>query len=384
MSKYSNNFKLEVVKYYNKQHYGYQCTANKFNIPSLTTVKKWVKKYNEHGEKELLKNLKSSYSGEFKQSVIEYMHKNHLSAQETAIHFNLGSVDQATRWERIYYKVIVIDELRHEFKLEALLKYAEVTRSTFYYQLNRIKEPDKYKEIKEEITAIYHENKGRYGYRRITLELHNRGFIINHKTVRRLMKELELQCFVRAQKYKSYKGEVGKICDNLLNREFETKEPNQKWVTDVTEFKVHNEKLYLSPILDLFNGEVISFNLSRHPVFAQVVDMLENAFNKIPDNTNLILHSDQGWQYQMKQYQHLLKEKGIRQSMSRKGNCLDLAENFFGLLKSELFYMKEYKTIEELEKDIIEYIDYYNNKRIKSKLKGMSPVQYRTHSQRAA
>ena len=132
------------------------------------------------------------------------------------------------------------------------------------------------------------------------------------------------------------------------------------------------------------SGEVISFNLSRHPVFAQVVDMLENAFNKIPDNTNLILHSDQGWQYQMKQYQHLLKEKGIRQSMSRKGNCLDLAENFFGLLKSELFYMKEYKTIEELEKDIIEYIDYYNNKRIKSKLKGMSPVQYRTHSQRAA
>ena len=163
---------------------------------------------------------------------------------------------------------------------------------------------------------------------------------------------------------------------------FEAEEPNQKWVTDVTEFKVHNEKLYLSPIVDLFNGEVVSFNLSRHPVFAQVVDMLEKAFIKIPNGTNLILHSDQGWQYQMKQYQSLLKDKGIRQSMSRKGNCLDnsLAENFFGLLKSELFYMKEYKTIEELEKDIIEYIDYYNNKRIKSKLKGMSPVQYRTHS----
>ena len=215
-------------------------------------------------------------------------------------------------------------------------------------------------------------------------ELHNRGFIINHKTVRRLMKELELQCFVRAQKYKSYKGEVGKICDNLLNREFETKEPNQKWVTDVTEFKVHNEKLYLSPILDLFNGEVISFNLSRHPVFAQVVDMLEKAFMKIPNNTNLILHSDQGWQYQMKQYQYLLEQKGIRQSMSRKGNCLDnaCAENFFGILKSELYYIKEkeYKNIEELEKDIIEYIEYYNNRRIKSKLKGMSPVQYRKHS----
>lgn len=135
----------------------------------------------------------------------------------------------------------------------------------------------------------------------------------------------------------------------------------------------------------MFNGEVISFNLSKHPVFTQVVDMLEKAFSKIPDNTNLILHSDQGWQYQMKQYQHLLKEKEIRQSMSRKGNCLDnsLVENFFGLIKSELFYMKEYKTIEELETDIIEYIDYYNNKRIKGKLKGMSPVQYRVHSQAA-
>lgn len=249
-----------------------------------------------------------------------------------------------------------------------------------------MKEPDKYKEIKEEITAIYHENKGRYGYRRMTIELHNRGMNINHKTVLKLMKELGLQCFIRAQKYKSYKGEVGKICDNLLNREFEAEEPNQKWVTDVTEFKVHNEKLYLSPIVDLFNGEVISFNLSRHPVFAQVVDMLEKAFSKIPDNTNLILHSDQGWQYQMKQYQSLLKNKGIRQSMSRKGNCLDnsLAENFFGLLKSELFYTKEYQTIEELEKDIIEYIEYYNNRRIKSKLKGMSPVQYRTQTLKVA
>ena len=198
------------------------------------------------------------------------------------------------------------------------------------------------------------------------------------------MKELGLQCFVRVQKYKSYKGEIGKICDNLLNRDFETEEPNQKWVTDVTEFKVHNEKLYLSPIVDLFNGEVVSYNLSRHPVFHQVVDMLEKAFNKIPNNTNLILHSDQGWQYQMKQYQYLLEQKGIRQSMSRKGNCLDnaCAENFFGVLKSELYYIKEkeYQNIEELEKDIIEYIEYYNNRRIKSKLKGMSPVQYRKHS----
>ena len=136
--------------------------------------------------------------------------------------------------------------------------------------------------------------------------------------------------------------------------------------------------------IDLFNGEIVSYNLSKHPIFNQITDMLEKAFKKIPDNTNLILHSDQGWQYQMKRYQYLLEKKGIKQSMSRKGNCLDnsLAENFFGILKSELYYIKEkeYENIEELEKDIVEYIDYYNNRRIKSKLKGMSPVRYREHS----
>ena len=270
--------------------------------------------------------------------------------------------------------------------MKELLKLAEIPRSTFYYHLKQLKKIDKYEKIKEEIFSIFHENKGRYGYRRITLELRNRGFIINHKTVYSLMKILGLKSIQRPKrKYISYKGTIGKIADIFLNREFKADKPNQKWATDVTEFKINDEKLYLSPIVDLFNGEIISYNLSRHPVFNQVVDMLQKAFNKIPDNTNLILHSDQGWQYQMKQYQHLLKEKGIRQSMSRKGNCLDnsLAENFFGLLKSELFYMKEYKKIEDLEKDIIEYIDYYNNKRIKGKLKGMSPVQYRVHSQAA-
>ena len=260
-----------------------------------------------------------------------------------------------------------------------------MSRSTFYYHLKSLNKEDKYKIEKDEILSIFHENKGRYGYRRVTLEMRNRGYIINHKTVARLMKIMGLQSIQRKKrKYNSYKGTVGKVAENLLKRNFKSNKPNQKWVTDVTEFKVNNEKLYLSPIVDLFNGEVISYNLSRRPVFNQVVNMLKEAFKKIPDNTNLILHSDQGWQYQMKKYQRLLREKGIRQSMSRKGNCLDnaCAENFFGILKSELYYIKEkqYKNIEDLEKDIIEYIDYYNNKRIKCQLKGMSPVQYRENT----
>ncbi len=200
------------------------------------------------------------------------------------------------------------------------------------------------------------------------------------------MNILNLKAIIRKKrKYSSYKGTIGKIANNVLNRDFKADKPNQKWVTDVTEFKVNNEKLYLSPIVDLYNGEIISYNLSKHPNFNQIIDMLNKAFRKIPNDTNLILHSDQGWQYQMKQYQAKLKKKGIIQSMSRKGNCIDnsCAENFFGILKSELFYVNEYKTLYELEKDIHEYIKYYNNNRIKSKLR-MSPVNYRTHSQQSA
>ena len=176
-------------------------------------------------------------------------------------------------------------------------------------------------------------------------------------------------------------GEQGKIVANVLERNFKATTPNQKWATDVTEFNVAGNKLYLSPIIDLFNQEIISYELTERPVFKQIVIMLEKAFKKIPNNTNLILHSDQGWQYQMKRYQYLLKQKGITQSMSRKGNCLDNAiiENFFGTLKSELFYLKKYDSIVQLKKEIKEYIFYYNNDRIKSKLNKMSPIKYRTH-----
>jgi transposase InsO family protein len=272
-------------------------------------------------------------------------------------------------------------ELRHKYDLEVLLNYTNMARSSFYYYQKQSKTPDKYKSIKALIKSIYHKHKGRYGYRRITDELNNQGIIINHKTILRLMKLLGLKSIIRVKKYKSYKGEHGKIAPNILNRSFKALAPNQKWATDITEFNVLGNKLYLSPIIDLYNQEIISYQLTERPVFNQVVMMLKKAFKKIPNNTNLTLHSDQGWQYQMKQYQHLLQQKGIVQSMSRKGNCLDNAiiENFFGTLKSELFYLKKYKSINQLKIEINEYINYYNNERIKSNLNKMSPIQYRAH-----
>lgn len=267
-----------------------------------------------------------------------------------------------------------------------MLELANIPRSTFYYYLKKQTKPDKYRIEKEEITAIYHENKGRYGYRRITMEMRNRGYIINHKTVQRLMKILGLKCMVRIKRYRSYKGNVGKVAPNIINRDFHADYPNQKWTTDITEFSLLGRKLYLSPILDMYNGEIISYNISERPYLFQVIDMLDKAIGKVPDTNGIILHSDQGWQYQHKKYQEKLKTNGIIQSMSRKGNCLDNAimENFFGLLKSELLYLKKFNDFGEFVVELEEYIRYYNNKRIKSKLKGLSPVQYRIQSSKVA
>lgn len=246
--------------------------------------------------------------------------------------------------------------------------------------------PDKYSEIKVLIQGIFSENKGRYGYRRITLELRNQGYLINHKTVQRLMQQLGLKSLIRVKKYRSYRGNVGKIAPNILTRDFKAEKPNQKWVTDVTEFSILGEKLYLSPILDLYNGEIISYEIRRRPVLGLVTDMLKKALAKLGDEEHPIVHSDQGWQYQNKNYQNLLKTRHLTQSMSRKGNCLDnsVMENFFGHLKSELFYIQKFESINEFLIELEKYIYYYNNYRIKSKLKGLSPVNYRIQSQMTA
>jgi transposase InsO family protein len=273
----------------------------------------------------------------------------------------------------------VIWELRHKHEIWLLIEVSGLARSTYYYYARRRTESDKYSAVREQITGIYHENRERYGYRRITLEMHNRGQIINHKTVQRLMKDLGLFCRVRMKKYHAYKGEVGKIAPNLLERDFEATAPNQKWVTDITEFSLLGQKLYLSPVLDLYSRDIVSYTIADRPVLAMAIEMLKQAFEQIPDGSNLILHSDQGWHYQHKHYQDILKSKGIRQSMSRKGNCLDNAvmENFFGVLKSELLYLQDFDSVEHFKGELISYMDYYNHKRIKVKLKGLPPAIHR-------
>ena len=272
------------------------------------------------------------------------------------------------------------------FRLDLLLETARLARSTYYYQLKQLDKRDKNQDLKVEIQSIYNEHKGNYGYRRVTLELRNRGFVINHKKVQRLMKILSLTARIRRKrKYSSYQGEIGKKADNLIQRQFEASKPMEKCYTDVTEFAIPNstQKLYLSPVLDGFNSEIIAYNLSTSPNLEQVKVILDQAFTA-DWYEKTILHSDQGWQYQHDSYHRFLESKGIQASMSRRGNSPDngMMESFFGILKSEMFYgyEKNFRSLEDLEQAIVNYIDYYNNKRIKVKLKGLSPVQYRTKS----
>ena len=279
-------------------------------------------------------------------------------------------------------KAFIIAELRQRYPLKTLLELSGIARSTYYYHLKQ-KRKDKYKDEKQEITEIYKANKGRYGYRRICAVMRAKGWEINHKTVLKLMKSLKL-CGKQSKsgKYRSYKGEVGKVAENLLHREFKADKPFEKLTTDVTEFKIGNEKVYLSPVLDMYNREIVAYSISTSPNLQQIRDMLDGLFQKLPADARPLFHSDQGWQYQHAVYQKLLAEHNITQSMSRKGNCMDngIMENFFGRLKVEMFYGEIFESPRGFIEQLEEYIHYYNNERISLNLKGMSPVQFRTHS----
>jgi len=260
-----------------------------------------------------------------------------------------------------------------------------LSRSTYYYEISKTDTvAEKNQWLMEEISEIFNLHKGRYGVRRIHAELANRGKEVNHKRVQRLMNVMGLKGKRPKEKYHSYQGEVGKTAANIINRDFSTTAPLEKWTTDISQFSFSWGKCYLSPILDMNTNEVISYDLSLHPDMKQIRRMLDVAFDKFPHVSGLIFHSDQGWQYQHESYRNALIKHGIIQSMSRKGNCYDncIMETFFGRLKNEMFYgqEKEYISFEKFSDAVRDYINYYNNERIQAKTKWMPPVKYREAS----
>ncbi|MGG0238484.1 IS3 family transposase [Bacillus rhizoplanae] len=395
---YSMQDKLDVLNYMNENGTSPNEVAVIFNISSPGIIRKWRIQLRTQG----IDALESKKKGRPSMTKKNQKSTQNQTPAEGSVEALQAEIERL-RMENAYFKKVeclsskqgkitkqdksqVIYELRNEFPVKALLKLAEIPRSTYYYWVKNFNRPDKDEELKILIQTIYDEHEGRYGYRRIRDELTNQGHKVNHKKFQRIMKELGLKSLVRMKKYRSYKGKIGKVAPNILERNFTAEKPNEKWVTDITEFKLFGEKLYVSPMLDLFNGEIIAYTIGSRPTYSLVSKMLEKSFERLTEEDELLIHSDQGWHYQMKKYRHALKERRITQSMSRKGNCYDNAviENFFGIMKSEFLYLNDFENIEHFKQELKKYIDYYNHKRIKAKLKGMSPVQYRAHALKAA
>ncbi|SQC50696.1 Integrase core domain [Listeria newyorkensis] len=267
-----------------------------------------------------------------------------------------------------------------------LLKVTGMPKSTYMYWQKRLVASSPRDDLETVIQSIYEENNQDYGHRRIGLALRKRGIVVNHKKVLKITRKLGILCtkYTRKsrKKYRAYKGKVGTIAKNKIRRRFQTPLYYQKLTTDITEFKVGaDQKLYLSPIMDMGTGEIISYQMNERPNLAFVLETLEQALQIVLPQApyRVTVHSDQGWHYQHKKWVSLLKKNKVYQSMSRKGNCLDNSpmENFFGLLKQEMYYGCVFQTYQELKQAIDTYIDYYNHRRIKLKLAGLSPVEYR-------
>ncbi|QMD22603.1 IS3 family transposase [Escherichia coli] len=390
---YSPEDKLCVVLYALGHSESLPRVAARFNIPSHNTVKNWIKGYRKSGNEAFIRRRK-----EKSMTRSDDTHENEANMTPEEMKNELRYL----RAENAYLKAMqehllekkppgagektkVIRSLRCGHCQSDLLKAAGLARSTLYYQLSLQKAKDKYADVKQLIASIFHEHRGCYGYRRIHCELQKRGLKFSGKTVRKLMQQLGLKSPVRLKKYRSYRGNMGLAAENILQRQFKAEAPCEKWVTDITEFRAGGQKLYLSPILDLFNGEIVAWETACRPTEELVKRMLNKGLESLAEGEKPLLHSDQGWHYRIKSYQSALADKGLVQSMSRKGNCLDNAvmENFFGHLKEEMYYRWDYRSVEELENAVNEYITYWNQKRIKLSLGGLSPVEYRTEYQKA-
>lgn len=280
-------------------------------------------------------------------------------------------------------KVTAVIALKAEYRLAVLLQVSGLARSTFFYHQKRLNDPDPRQELKDAIIEVFTTSQRRYGHRRVHAVLRGAGWQVAKKTVCKLMRELNLVCKARRRRgYVSYRGEVGEVADNLLDRDFTATAPNQKWVTDITQFTVADTKIYLSAVMDLFDRQIIGYSISRSPNMALVLESLDQALPTLRAGERPLVHSDQGFQYQHRRWRERLAAVGAVQSMSRKGNCHDNAmiENFFGHLKEEAFTHEAFDSVESLHTALTDYLNWYNHDRICEDQANLSPAQYRAHT----
>lgn len=396
---FSKKFKEEAIEKYLLGNKSLTELSLELGLRSYGMLSNWVREFEKNGYNVVIKK-KGRHSSHESEEVTQGAGKEDPAARRRKLKIAycqcLRKKTKCLGSETTEEIAQAITELRQAFKvsLEYILEtiaespdLPQIAKSTYYYTISKPPKEDKHPDLTKKIKEIFEYHKGAYGYRRVFLQLIKEGWQTSLKQVRLIMYKLGLKGKKRnKRKYSSYKGTIGKIAPDYIKRNFFAIRPNIKWYTDITEFHLNGEKLYLSPILDGCGGDIVAYSISRHPDMNLVLSMLNKAFDKHKALNALIFHTDQGCQYQSPTYQHELKFQGITQSMSRKGNSMDdgLIENFFGLLKTEMFYDQEhkYKNLDELTKAIEEYIEYYNNERIKSRLKGkgLTPIEYRNQA----
>ncbi|WP_156520035.1 IS3 family transposase [Loigolactobacillus backii] len=451
MTKYTKQFKLQVVQDYLTSSLGIVLIARKYQIKSDMTVNKWVRQYQRFGTAGLeVRRPEKVYDGTFKVNVLNWMKTNQASLMETALNFDISAPSTIWQWQRTFenegldalyrnrgrskimsadkqgkktkqptelarlrdenellkieneylkklkalaqsqfrQRAQIIQELRPNYQLGKILKVVGMAKSTYSYAIKHVPvESDSDAVLKQTITDIKAKATAA-GYRQVTGQLRAMGLVVNHKKVLRLMRELGLLSTAynkQTRKYNSYKGTVGKLAKNRLNRRFMTNRPYQKLTTDITELRWGNktigERAYFTCIYDLFSSEILSYEISLNPTVAFTTNVLTMAIDKLPKQLNYrtTIHSDQGFQYQNPRWVRILKQQRIFQSMSRKATCLDNAamESFFHIMKAEVYDQKQFDTLAELTLAVSNWIQYYNVTRIKTKLGGKSPVKYR-------
>jgi putative transposase len=282
-------------------------------------------------------------------------------------------------------KTLLVDALKHTYTLRELLEMLDLARSTYFYHCARLRMPDKYADARQFLTEVFRGNHCCYGYRRLHAALTRRHLAISEKVVRRLMKQERL--IVASQKkrrYQSYMGEISPAPENIINRDFKASSPNEKWLTDITEFQIPAGKVYLSPIIDCFDGLVVSWSIGTRPDADLVNTMLDAAITRVSTSESRpIIHSDRGGHYRWPGWLTRIENARLTRSMSRKACSPDNAacEGFFGRLKTELFYPRNWQdiSIDKFIKTVDAYISWYNNDRIKLSLGSLSPMEYRAN-----
>ena len=357
--------------------------AREFGLSSDRLVSGWSSKWRKGGDEALKPKPKGRPKGSAAPRLLSEEEKlrrqvERLEAENAYLKKIAGLEESGTR-----LKVQAIVILKSHHRLEYLLKAAGIPRSTFFYHQKRLSQSDKHAAVKDAIRESFERNKHRYGYRRVLLDLRNQGWVVNHKLVYKLMREMGLRAKIRRRRpYVSYAGTISHIADNKLDRKFTPDRPNAVFVSDVTEFQVAGRKIYLSPVMDLFDRSIVAHTVATSPSTAFTADSLSKAIAVCAPEPGWMMHIDQGFHCQHSSWRNLIDDNGGVQSMSRKANCYDNAvmENFFGHLKTEMYHGEAFDTVTDLTQAIDEYIQWYNTKRIQQRLKGLTPTQYRNQT----